>query len=50
MQAVLERDSKGDPIRKAGVMAVVRRNGGVCRGDEIQVLFTPDEAEPLEPV
>ena len=50
MQAVLGRDSHGGLIRKAGVMAVVRRGGVVRPGDEIRVLFTPDEVELLKPV
>ena len=50
MQAVLGRDSNGGLIRKAGVMAVVRRGGVVRPGDEIRVLFTPDEVELLKPV
>ena len=50
MPAVLGRDSHGGLIRKAGVMAVVRRGGVVRPGDEIRVLFTPDEVELLKPV
>lgn len=50
MQAVLERDSHGSLIRKAGVMAVVHRGGVVRPGDEIRVLSTPDKVEPLKPV
>ena len=50
MQAVLERDSHGGLIRKAGVMAVVHRGGVVRPGDEIRILSKPDEFEPLKPV
>ena len=50
MQAVLEKDSDGGLVRKAGVMAVVRVGGVVSPGDEIRVSFLPKEFKPLKPV
>jgi MOSC domain-containing protein YiiM len=50
MQAVLERDLKGNLIRKAGIMAIVRAGGVVRPTDEIGVIFPPDPHLGLEVV
>jgi MOSC domain-containing protein YiiM len=48
--AVLDRDAKGDLIRKAGVMAVVIAGGEVRAGDTIAVVTPPQPWTPLLPV
>jgi len=50
MQAVLDRDGDGNPIRKAGVMAVVITGGQVGAGDAIQAILPEGERRPLAPV
>ncbi|MBM3286136.1 MAG: MOSC domain-containing protein [Candidatus Eisenbacteria bacterium] len=50
MRAVLGRDAQGNPIRKAGVMAIVRAGGEVRPGDAIRVEPPEREWRPLEPV
>jgi MOSC domain-containing protein YiiM len=50
LSAVLERDSEGNLIRKAGVMAVVIAGGDVKLGDVITVMLPPGERRPLLPV
>lgn len=50
MAAVLDRDPDGRLVRKAGVMAVVRRGGAVRAGDTILVHFPDAPHLPLEPV
>ena len=47
---VLERDTNGTLIRKAGVMAVVRRGGTVHRNDPIVVRMPQGPHHPLQPV
>lgn len=49
-RAVLDRDDEGNVIRRAGVMAVVLRDGVVRPGDAIEVAAPPGPARPLEPV
>ena len=49
-QAVLDRDAQGNLVRKAGVMAVVRRGGVVRPGDAIEVVWPAPPHRPLEPV
>lgn len=50
MAAVLDRDAQGRLVRKAGVMAVVRR-GGVVRPEDPIVVHLPNGPHlPLEPV
>lgn len=49
-KAVLERDEKGDLIRKAGVMAVVIKGGVVNVGDSIELKLPDFPHEPLERV
>lgn len=50
MAAVLDRDAAGALIRKAGVMAVVRRGGEVRPGDAIRLQLPEPPHEPLQPV
>jgi MOSC domain-containing protein YiiM len=50
MAAVLDRDERGNLIRKAGVMAVVIAGGLVQPGDAIAVELPPEPHQPLEPV
>ncbi len=47
---VLDRDAQGGLVRKAGVMAVVRRGGVVRAGDPIEVQRPTEPAPPLQPV
>jgi len=39
MAAVLNRDSEGNLVRKAGVMGVVKTGGLVRKNDTIEVIF-----------
>jgi MOSC domain-containing protein YiiM len=48
--AVLDRDAEGRLVRKAGVMAVVRRGGEIRAGDTIVVHLPDGPHLPLEPV
>jgi MOSC domain-containing protein YiiM len=50
MAAVLDRDAQGHLVRKAGVMAVVRRGGIVRPQDSIAVQLPPTPRKNLEPV
>lgn len=50
MAATLGRDSEGRLIRKAGIMAVVRRGGVVKAGDAITITLPVGEARALQPV
>lgn len=50
MAALLGRAGDGSLVRKAGVMAVVRRGGVVRLGDPIQVVLPPLPHRRLEPV
>jgi MOSC domain-containing protein YiiM len=47
---VLDRDANGALVRKAGVMAVVRRSGVVRAGDTIVVQLPQGPHDPLQPV
>jgi MOSC domain-containing protein YiiM len=47
---VLDRDANGRVVRKAGVMAVVRRGGRVSAGDTIVVRLPQGPHSALEPV
>lgn len=49
MGAVLDRDSQGALVRRAGVMGVVVLGGLVRRGDPITATV-PDPPSPLQPV
>ena len=48
--AVLDRDSAGNLVRKAGVMSVVLEGGEVIPGDPILVELPPEPHLPLAPV
>lgn len=48
--AVLDRDTQGGLIRKAGVMAVVTRGGAVRPGDAVLVEWPAPPHRRLEPV
>jgi MOSC domain-containing protein YiiM len=50
MAATLDRDTHGNLIRKAGVMAVVIAGGLVRRGDAVAIDLPPTPHRPLEPV
>ncbi|MGV3590826.1 MAG: MOSC domain-containing protein [Gammaproteobacteria bacterium] len=50
MAAVLERRTDGTLVRKAGVMAIVLRDGVVRAGDTIRVELPAGPARPLVPV
>jgi len=50
MAAVLDRDARGNLIRKAGVMGVVVAGGRVRTGDPIAVELPPSPHQPLQPV
>lgn len=48
--ATLGRDAEGGLVRKAGVMAVVRKGGSVTPGDAIRLVLPPLPHEALKPV
>lgn len=50
MNAVLDRDREGNLVRKAGIMAVVRKGGAVRPGDAIVVHLPTPPFEKLGPV
>jgi MOSC domain-containing protein YiiM len=50
MAATLGHDERGDVIRKAGVMAMVRVGGEVRPGDAVRVEFPPEPHRALQPV
>ncbi|OOG40506.1 MOSC domain-containing protein [Polaromonas sp. A23] len=50
MAAVLDRDSSGQLIRKAGVMGVVLAGGDVGAGDVIRIALPPQPHRSLVPV
>lgn len=50
MAATLERDTGGNLVRKAGIMAIVLEGGAVRPGDPIRVELPPAPHRPLEPV
>jgi MOSC domain-containing protein YiiM len=50
MAATLDPDVAGNPIRKAGVMAVVPTTGEVRSGDPIDVIMPPEPHRRLLPV
>jgi MOSC domain-containing protein YiiM len=50
MAAVLDRDERGNLIRKAGVMGVVVAGGPVRPGDAVTVELPPAPHRPLGPV
>ena len=50
MEAVLDRDRRGNLVRKAGVMGVVVSGGEVRPGDAVRVELPPGPRRPLEKV
>jgi hypothetical protein len=50
MAATLSRDARGEPVRKAGVMAIVIAGGRVRAGDAIRVELPAGERRALVPV
>lgn len=50
MAACLDRDSEGNPVRKAGVMGAVIKGGQVAAGDAILVELPAGPREVLKPV
>ncbi|GLY01493.1 MULTISPECIES: MOSC domain-containing protein [Actinoplanes] len=48
LKEVIGRDGDGNPVRKAGVMAVVLRGGTIRPGDPVTVERPPGVPEPLE--
>lgn len=50
LAAVLDRGAGGEPIRKAGVMAIVHRGGTVRPGDAVAIDLPPLPHRPLERV
>ena len=49
-RAVLDRDAAGNVVRRAGVMAVVLRDGVVRPDDPVEVTAPPGPHVPLQPV
>lgn len=50
MAACLGRGPEGEPLRKAGVMAIVLAGGEVRAGDPIVAELPPGPRQPLKPV
>ena len=50
MAATLDKDEKGNIIRKAGIMGIVLSGGDVRPGDAIRVELPPEPHKPLAPV
>jgi MOSC domain-containing protein YiiM len=50
MAATLDRDIKGNLIRKAGVMSIVLSDGDIRPGDAIRVELPAGPHRPLQPV
>lgn len=50
MRACLGRNAAGQPVRKAGIMAIVLKGGEVTANDPILVTLPPAPFEPLKPV
>lgn len=50
MAAVLDRDTHGNLIRKAGVMGIVLADGELRPGDPIRLELPPPPHQPLAPV
>ena len=50
LEQVVGRDADGRLVRKAGVMAVVRRGGEVRPGDPVTVVLPDGPHRPLEAV
>ncbi len=50
LAAVLDRDEKGNLIRKAGIMGIVAIGGEICPRDVIRVELPPEPHYPLDRV
>ncbi|WP_411102584.1 MOSC domain-containing protein [Streptomyces sp. cmx-4-9] len=50
LKQVVGRDEHGDPVRKAGIMGVVRHGGTIRPGDAITVTLPPAPHVPLDRV
>jgi MOSC domain-containing protein YiiM len=50
LKAVLDKDEHGRPVRKAGIMGIVRRGGRVKPGDTIRVELPQQPHIPLDRV
>jgi len=50
MNATLDRDTDGNLVRKAGIMAVVLTSGEVRPGDAVAIELPPGPPRKLEPV
>lgn len=50
LAAVLDRDAAGEVVRRAGVMGIVVRGGGVSPGDPVEVSLPAGPRAPLQPV
>jgi MOSC domain-containing protein YiiM len=50
MQAVLDRDTDGNLVRKCGVMGIVLKSGDVKPGDEVRVVLPAPPHTPLQVV
>lgn len=50
MRAVLDKDSEGNLIRKAGIMGIVESGGEVRPGDTIRIELPSGPHQPLKPV
>ena len=50
MQAVLDRDTDGNLVRKCGVMGIVLKSGDVKPGDEVRVVLPTPPHTPLQVV
>ena len=50
MAAVLDKDTQGNLVRKAGIMAIVLAGGEVRPGDSIRVVLPPEPHRSLAPV
>ena len=50
MEAVLDRDRRGNLVRKAGIMGVVVSAGEVRPGDAVRVELAPGPRRPLQRV
>jgi MOSC domain-containing protein YiiM len=50
MAATLDRDERGNLVRKAGIMGVVIAGGEVRPGDPIRIKLPPQPHRPLTPV
>ncbi len=50
MAAVLDRDTNGNLVRKAGIMGIVLAGGEVKIGNQIKIILPPEPHQPLKRV